>query len=312
MVRHFDALPGDARAMAGGKGASLARMAQAGLPVPPGFVVCAEALARVLDADGRQDRIRGLVRGLDVEDAATLEQRAAAMRTVIQTAPLPPDLEQDIRDACRQLGEAAPVAVRSSAIAEDGDAASFAGQQETYLNVQGTDAVLEAIRSCWASFFTPRALFYRARHGALDDLEMAVVVQEMVSADKSGVMFTIDPVSGRRDRVVIEAVLGLGEGLVSGEITPDHYAIDRERGTMAECFVTTQLVAVVTHPDGGTRRAAVPVDRGSLQVLDFSEIDALRQLGVRLEQHFGSPQDVEWAIAGPRLVLLQSRPVTAL
>src|SRR5690606_14685796 len=124
-----------------------------------------------------------------------------------------------IRDACRQLGDATAVAVRSSAIAEDGDAASFAGQQETYLNVKGTDAVLEAIGACWASFFTPRALFYRARHGALDDLEMAVVVQEMVSADKSGVMFTIDPVSGRRDRVVIEAVLGLGEGLVSGEIT---------------------------------------------------------------------------------------------
>ena len=174
---------------------------------------------------------------------------------------------------------------------EDGLTASFAGQQESYLNVRGGDAVLDRVRECWASFFSPRALFYRAQKAVLADTRMAVVVQEMVQADKSGVMFTVDPIRNRRDCMVIEGAPGLGEAIVSGEITPDHYVVSREEGVIVEVFI----------PDD---------ERG--RVLSEHELDGLRRLGLRLEAFFGSPQDVEWCIRGGELLLLQSRPITTL
>ncbi len=179
------------------------------------------------------------------------------------------------------------MAVRSSACAEDSDAASYAGQQETFLNVSGGADVCRRIVECWASFFSERALFYRARKGSLDDLRMAVVVQRMVEPKKSGVLFTADPVQRRRDRMIVEAIYGLGEQVVSGQVTPDHYVVDRAGATKREHL-----------PNGG--------------VLDGAELAALARLGLSLEETFGAPQDVEWAIADGELYLLQSRPVTTL
>src|SRR5919201_3820093 len=193
--------------IAGGKGASLARMAAEGLPVPPGFVVAADALGRCVDGE----RLRTLAREGDHAAAQALFRGAS-----------PPD---DVAPAYERLGGL--VAVRSSACAEDSDAASFAGQQETFLNVFGAAEVARHVVECWASFFSERALFYRARKGSLDDVRMAVVVQQMVEPEKAGVLFTCDAVQRRRDQMIVEAVFGLGEQVVSGHVTPDHYVIDR-------------------------------------------------------------------------------------
>jgi pyruvate, water dikinase len=253
--------------LAGGKGASLGVMTVAGLPVPPGFVLPANVLEESVDAA----RLRSLAVEGDHGGAQALVREAQPPREAIGAA-------------YARLGGL--VAVRSSACAEDSEAASFAGQQETFLNVFGAAEVARHVVECWASFFSERALFYRARKGSLEDLRMAVVVQRMVEPKKSGVLFTADPIQRRRDQMIAEAVFGLGEQVVSGHVTPDHYVLDRAGTVKREHLVL-----------GG--------------VLDQDELRELAAMGQRLEQHFGSPQDIEWAI-DDRLYLLQSRPVTTL
>ena len=287
----FSDLPFDSAAIAGGKGASLSRMANAGLPVPPGFVVAADAFREFLESCGGSALIARLTKDLDVEDTQAIEQAAETIRGLIVSTPLPAPLGQAILAAHADLAHGEFVAVRSSAVSEDGHNASFAGQQESYLNVSGGDAILRRVQECWASFFSPRALFYRAQKAVLADTRMAVVVQEMVQADKSGVMFTVDPIRDRRDCMVIEGAPGLGEAIVSGEVTPDHYVVSRDDAAVVDMFI----------PDE---------ERG--RVLTDVELNALRELGLRLEAFFGSPQDVEWCIRGGSLLLLQSRPITTL
>ncbi len=255
--------------LAGGKGASLAAMAAEGLPVPPGFVIPAYVLEQSVDAE----RLGELVEVHDYREAQALVRQAEPPREAIL--------------ACYERLGGGKVAVRSSACAEDSEAASYAGQQETYLNVSGGDEVCARVVDCWASFFSERALFYRFRKGSLMDLGMAVVVQRMLEPLKSGVTFTVDPVSRRRDRMIIEAVFGLGEQVVSGEVTPDHYVLDRA---------------------GNIKREHI-VDK---RVLEPEEIRELAALGSRLAAHFGAPQDIEWAIAEGKIYLLQSRPITTL
>jgi pyruvate, water dikinase len=254
---------------AGGKGAGLAVMTAAGLSVPPGFAVPSWTLERSVDAE----RLRELVRVGDHAAAAALVRAAIPPRTAIE-------------EAYAQLG-GGPVAVRSSACAEDSETASYAGQQDTYLNVSGAEDVCRGVVDCWASFFSDRALFYRKQKGSLDDLRMAVVVQRMVDPEKSGVLFTVDPVQRRRDRMLIEAIFGLGEQVVSGHATPDHYIVDRGGEVIRERLV-----------NGG--------------VLTADDLTLLAERGRALEERFGCPQDIEWAIAGGELYLLQSRPVTTL
>jgi pyruvate,water dikinase len=290
-VIHFSHLPPDAVAIAGGKGASLSRMAAAGLPVPPGFVVSAAAFRAFLESCGGLELIAGLTGRLDVEDADAVEQAAHGIHRLILATPVPGSLAQAIRAAHAGLARGELVAVRSSAVSEDGTTASFAGQQETYLNVRGVEDVLRRVRDCWASFFSPRALFYRAQKADLADTRMAVVVQEMVQADKSGVMFTADPIRNRRECMVIEGAPGLGDAIVSGEVTPDHYVVSRRDGSLLESFIPHQ-------------------ERG--RVLAEAELQRLQRLGVRLEEFFGAPQDVEWCMRGAELLLLQSRPITTL
>jgi pyruvate,water dikinase len=277
-------------ARAGGKGASLARMTAYGLPVPPGFVVEASCLVAALGDDGAGLR-------------AALPDAARAQAIVAQADPPP-----EIADAYDALGDEPPVAVRSSACAEDSDVASYAGQQETYLYVRGAQPVLDRVRDCWASFFSERALFYRERKGSLDDLDMAVVVQRMVRADVAGVLFTCDPVHHRHDRMVVEAVLGLGEAAVSGEVTPDHYVLKRD-GTLKRAQVAVQPFAIMPASEGGTERRPLS-EEGGVQKLGEDQLQALARIGDDLEQRLGCPQDIEFAIEGGEIYVLQARPVT--
>jgi pyruvate,water dikinase len=292
--------------VAGGKGASLARMTALGMPVPPGFVVPADALEAALA--GTVAAIRdALARGEDAEDLAEV---ATAAQALVKGADSGGAFPAQVAEAYARLGEGdVPVAVRSSATAEDSEAASFAGQQETYLHVRGVEEIVERIRDCWCSFFAERALFYRRQKGSLTDLGMAVVVQRMVQPDVSGVMFTVDPTKGRRDRMVVEAVFGLGEGVVSGQLTPDHYVLARD-GRVKRTRLHTQPYAIVHDPAGGVREEQLTRERGEARTLDEAQLTRLAKVGVDLEKRFGRPQDIEWAMQGDELYVLQSRPVT--
>lgn len=312
-ILRFADLPADAAPVAGGKGASLGRMSSAGFPVPPGFVVCAQAFESFLDEHGTRGLFSELTGRLDVREDRALEDASHQLRSAILNNPLPACIEDSIRESYDALGTGIAVAVRSSAVAEDGETASFAGQQETFLNVRGAPAVTGHVRECWASFFSPRALFYRAQKGALADTRMAVVVQEMACAEKSGVLFTIDPVSKSRDHLVVEAVFGLGEGIVSGLLTPDHYVIDRATGAITNEFIAIQDTAIVHDSEnGGIRSIELSEEQGGARVLGAAELEALRTMGMRLEEFFGKPQDVEWCIRRGELLLLQSRPITTM
>ena len=289
-------------AKAGGKGASLARMAGLGLPVPPGFVIPADGLAASLPDGGRE-------LGALLAAGSSRETAERARELVLAVEPSD-ELRDAVGSAYRALGDDPPVAVRSSACAEDSETASFAGQQETYLQVKGLDEVVGRIRDCWASFFSERALFYRGRKGALDDLAMAVVVQRMVAADVAGVLFTCEPVHRRSDRMVVEAVFGLGEAAVSGQLTPDHFVIARD-GEVKKRRIAVQPFAVVSSPAGGTAERPLTAEEGGAATLDDGRLRLLARLGDDLERRLGVPQDIEWALADGELYVLQARPVTA-
>ena len=256
--------------LTGGKGASLASMTANGLPVPPGFVITSAAFTDAVDGEAL---------------LAHLKNRDLEAARAVVAATQPP--REQIREAYEQLPAGCSVAVRSSACAEDSSDASYAGQQETYLFVETFDDVMDKVVECWLSFFSERALFYREHKGDLDDIQMAVVVQQMVDATKAGVMFTVDPVNHRRDRVVIEAAFGIGENVVSGEVTPDYYTLDRK---------------------GALKKAKVVAE----QVMAESELADLVKLGLHLAELNGGPQDIEWAYDDTGLYMLQSRPVTTM
>ncbi|MGH2895933.1 MAG: PEP/pyruvate-binding domain-containing protein [Solirubrobacteraceae bacterium] len=298
LVLPFDESSCAEAARAGGKGSSLARMAALGLPVPPGFVVPANALADALPDGGAE--LGRLAQAQDAEAAQGL----------IRTVELDPALRGAVLAAYVALGPGeVPVAVRSSACAEDSEAASFAGQQETFLHVCGGDQVRARIRDCWASFFSERALFYRSQKGSLADLGMAVVIQRMVQADVAGVLFTCDPVHNRRDRMVVEAVIGLGEAAVSGAVTPDHYVIKRD-GRVRKAQVHAQPYAVVADEAGGVAQRPLSPDEGGARKAGDELLAQLARLGDELEQRTGVPQDIEWAVQDGELYVLQARPVT--
>jgi pyruvate, water dikinase len=267
--------------LTGGKGASLARMTAEGLPVPPGFVIPSYVLEDSLDTE----RMLELAATRSAEGLQELVARCQPPTDEI-TAAYENLVGARVTAAYKRVGDA-KVAVRSSAVAEDSEAASYAGQQETYLFVEGVEEVCRRVVDCWASFFSERALFYRAEKGSLEDLRMAVVVQRMVDPEKSGVIFTVDPVRRRRDRMAVEAVRGVGEQVVSGEVTPDHYSLDRK---------------------GKLKREKIVDER----VLTDEELLKLSELGRKLEEKHGVAQDIEWAIAGEEIFLLQSRPVTTM
>jgi pyruvate,water dikinase len=304
----------------GGKGASLGELTAAGLSVPPGFVVTAETYRSFLDETGIAEELFEVV-DVDPSDSAALARGAERARELVRETAIPESIRSSVLAAYDDLGDgAASVAVRSSATAEDLPEDSFAGQQETFLNVERS-RLLDAVRDCWASLFTQRAIYYRNERGFDHDVvNVAVVVQRMVDAERSGVMFTSHPTTGD-NRVIIEAAWGLGEAVVSGVVSPDRYVVDRETGAVLDVDVSTKKVMHVRDEETGeTIERQVPEKRRDERVLSEADLERLVDLGATVQAHYGEPQDVEWAIgAGDAdtdrrgdLFCLQSRPITTI
>ena len=303
----------------GGKCASLSRMIRAGVRVPPGFAVTTEAYARHLVANGLGPDLEKLVRAIDVEKVDDEAEKAIHVRELITGATMPADVETAIRRAYANLSGGAdlPVAVRSSATAEDLPDASFAGQQDTFLWVVGADAVVDRVRACWASLFNARAISYRAKnHIGATDVLMSVAVQKMVDAYAAGVAMTLDPISGDRSKIVIDSAFGLGEPVVSGEITPDNFVVEKVLLTVAKRRIAEKDFELVADRTAGCAVSRViEPQRRTLPSLNDAQVLAVAKLAKALERHFGCPQDVEWAIdrdlpSDDGVVALQSRPET--
>ncbi|WP_354514674.1 PEP/pyruvate-binding domain-containing protein [Paenarthrobacter sp. 4246] len=305
----------------GGKAANLGELASAGLPVPPGFCLTTAAYRDALSAIGL-DEVLAALKEADASQLDQLNGLAARARSLVLDTGIPHRIAEAVRSAYQQLGEDVPVAVRSSATAEDLAFASFAGQQDTFLNVVGADSVLEAVSRCWASLWTDRAVTYRTTNG-IDhaSVTLAVVVQEMVDSATAGVMFTANPVTGNRHETVIDASPGLGEAVVSGAVNPDQYVVDVRRGAMVKRTVGDRQVEIRAIPGGGTERVerstgssrGQPGDANPKPCLSDHQVFGLVNLGREVQLHFGAPQDTEWAIDHEgKLWLTQARPITTL
>ncbi len=306
LVVPFDDLAASSLAAVGGKARNLGILATAGFPVPPGFVVTTQAYEQSVG-----DRVEPLLDDLTTNaDSAAAAER---VRATIVAAPVPDEVRQEVLAAYRQLGPDVAVAVRSSATAEDLPFASFAGQQDTYLNIVGEDAVVDAVRRCWASLWTDRAVDYRTRN-EIDQrsVRLAVVIQQMVQAATAGVLFTADPVTGTRQHSVIDASPGLGEAVVSGAVNPDRFVVDSAAGNILQRRIGDKRVLIRARTGGGVERIEQQQGEG-LPALTDTQISELTDLGRRVQDHFGSPQDIEWALdESGRLWLTQSRPITTL
>jgi pyruvate,water dikinase len=309
------------KACLGGKTASLGEMVGAGLPVPPGFAVTTHAFRAARDESWVVDAVRDALAGLDPNDTDDVSRRSLAARALILAWRMPAEIETEIRDAyeelCVRVGrKRVAVAVRSSATSEDSPDASFAGEHDTYLWVRGADEVLVHIRRCWASLFTDRAVAYRVHMGYSHlDVEMCVAVQKMVKPRAAGVAFTLDPGNGDRSTVAIDSAWGFGEGVVSGDITPDNFLVDKVMGVISRRTISAKVHAYQLGDDDHVHRVALPSDRSTAPSLTDAEIRAVAALARRAEKHYGCPQDVEWALDeeladGENIVLLQARPET--
>src|SRR3990170_5425865 len=302
--------------LAGGKGANLGELTKTGIPVPPGFIVTSHSYFHFLKESGLEPKIAALLSSVDPNDSAKLQATAEEIKRLITSAEMPGEVAAEVRRAYRELGEG-PVAVRSSSTAEDLAEASFAGQQSTFLNVVGEENVVAALQACWASLFEARAIFYRANAG-FDHLKVgiAVPVQRMVQSRRSGVMFTLEPVSGDRTKIVIEAIYGLGEAIVSGALTPDLYVLDKASLNVLEKTVKRQEKQFTRNAEStafGEDNNAwtdVPKDDVKLQKLSDAEIVAMAEIGRHVEEHYGGPQDIEWAEENGEFYIVQARPVT--
>ena len=289
--------------LAGGKGANLGELVSIGVPVPPGFVVTTHAYRKFLKATGLEEKIMSILRELDVNDKAALDKASSQIRKMILEAPIPEDIVNSIKEAYRELSkrlriDSPLVAVRSSASAEDLPEASFAGQQETYLNVKGEDEVVEKVKSCWASLFTSRAIFYRVQHG-IDHQKaaMAVVIQKMVNSRSSGVMFTLHPVTGDTNVIVIESSWGLGEAVVGGKVTPDEIVVDKKTLKILDRKISKKEIMIVYDARKGENvEVKVPEDMAEKPSISDEEAIILAKYGLQIERHYGNPMDIEWAI----------------
>ncbi len=296
----------------GGKGASLARMVAAGLPIPPGFHITTEAYRRYVDENHLGERIQSAAAQAQVNDPATLDRASAQIQSLFAQGTIPGDIAEMIRRWYGELGADIPVAVRSSATAEDLPGMSFAGQLETYLNVRGCDDVIDAVRRCWASLWTGRAIGYRQRQGIRpEDVSMAVVVQQLVAAEVAGVAFTANPVTGALDELMINAAWGLGEAVVSGRVTPDTIVINKQTGAIASQEIASKEIMTVRSHEG-TREVPVPTGKRRRAALEPAQAAELARLGVKIEQLYGQAMDIEWAMCDGRIFIVQARPVTAL
>lgn len=316
-VAKFEDLNKDDVGIAGGKGANLGELTQAGIPVPPGFVITAETYNKFMNETGIFSNIMNMLDKLDVNDTKKLQKTAEEIKRIIINTDIPEDIAALIIEAynelCQRIDENdAYVAIRSSATAEDLPEASFAGQQDTFLNIKGTNEVIDYVRKCWASLFEARAIFYREEN----DFEhykvyIAVVVQEMVEAEKAGVMFTVNPSTGE-NVALIEGSWGLGEAVVSGAVTPDTYYVDNEDNEILEATISDKKVMFKKLANGNTEKMEVPKNLRKKRVLSETELIELNEMGKRIQKHYNAPQDTEWAFHDGNLYMLQSRPITTL
>ena len=305
----------------GGKGASLGEMTGAGLPVPPGFVLTTQAFRVSKDAAQLDVQLACLLKGLDTNNTAMVEERCKQIREAIATMPMDAQVEQDLRNAYDELCQVSateniPVAVRSSATSEDSPDASFAGEHDTYLWIRGGDAVVDAVRRCWASLFTDRATCYRAEMGyEHETVEMSVVIQKMVRPISAGVAFTLNPTDGDRSQICIDSAWGFGEGVVSGEVTPDNFLIDKVLFEIGKRKISPKNHEFRLSDHDTVEKVETDEERATSPSLTDAQIKAIATLAKAAEKHYGCPQDIEWAVdadlpEGENVVLLQSRPET--
>ncbi|WP_427171894.1 PEP/pyruvate-binding domain-containing protein [Arthrobacter sp. 92] len=314
-INQFDEVGSGDVAVVGGKGAGMGELFRAGLPVPPGFVLNTAAYEAFVEANHLSAAIQELATLAPMAPTRNYENASERIQALFAGGVMPEPIAAELRAAYRRMGNNdgdAAVGVRSSATAEDLASASFAGQQETYLNVSGVRALMEAVTNCWASLWTARAMAYRAREGiGPEAVRLAVIVQQMIDADAAGVMFTANPVNGRRDQIVIGAAWGLGESVVGGSVSTDDVVVDAGTGRVLSRRTADKEVMTV-YAGRGTEEVSVPADRRREPVLDDAAAAALAGLGTRIADHFGSPQDIEWVRSGGAFFIVQSRPVTAL
>ena len=299
---------------AGGKGANLGELVSAGLPVPSGFVLLRDGYRDAMRAAGVDAQLAALHREAlaAASEPDTLDDLSRRLQELVAGAGVADDVRAEILTAYHQLGADDVVAVRSSATGEDGRDASFAGMNRTLTNIRGDDELIQAVLECWMSLFGPRVIAYRAGRGFSADPAMAVVVQEMVASERSGVAFTADPSTGARDRVVIEAALGLGEVVVSGMVQPDTYVVDKDSLRVLDVRIGHQDFRIVQGPDGRDRQEDLEPELADVRVLDDAALRRVAELARDVERHYGCPQDLEWAISGTEIWLVQARPVTTL
>ena len=317
-VKVFEKLGKEDIPIAGGKGANLGELTNAGIPVPPGFVITSETYNKFITKTGIINQINDMLNGLDINDTLELQKVADDIKNLIITTDIPDDIQRVIIEAYNALClkvdlDEVVVAIRSSATAEDLPDASFAGQQETYLNISGIDGVLENVRKCWASLFEARAIFYREEN-EFDHSKVliAVVVQQMVDSEKAGVMFTVDPSTGAEE-MLIEGAWGLGEGVVSGIVTPDTCRYDKINDKVKSYLVNTKKTMFTKDSKtGSTIQIDVPDDLKDKKVLEDSDIEQLVTLGRRIQKHYGAPMDTEWGVENGKVYMLQARPITTL
>ena len=303
--------------IAGGKGANLGELTQAGIPVPPGFVVTAETYGKFMEDAGINGKVLDILSKTDINNTKELQAAAEEIKSIIIETPVPEDMSTLIIEAYNQLcqrvdDDDTDVAIRSSATAEDLPDASFAGQQDTFLHVSGSEDVIDYIRKCWASLFEARAIFYREENGFdHSKVYIAVVVQKMAVADKAGVMFTVNPSTGE-EIALIEGSWGLGEAVVSGDVTPDNYVVDKSNDEVVSVTISDKKLMYVKDEDGTSVRVEVPEDKRNERVLSDDELVELTEMGKRIQAHYGEPMDTEWAFEKGNLFLLQARPITTL
>jgi rifampicin phosphotransferase len=313
----LDEIGAESLSLVGGKGSNLGELVRAGLPVPRAFCITTAAYRELLGANQLLSELVAVLDGLDYEAPVEVERRAASIRQMIVDTPIPAAIEAEIATGYERLeadlGEGVLVSVRSSATAEDLPGMSFAGQQDTYLNVRGVDAVVEHAKRCWASLWTDRAIVYRHRQGFRhEDVYLAVVVQEMFPSEVSGVVFTANPVTSSPNDLFLNSSWGLGEAIVSGRVDPDQFIVDKRTLVVRERQIHDKRTMIVRSPEGsGSAEVDVPPELRSVPSLSDAQLTELGEIAIRIEDHYGYPQDIEWGLANDRFAILQSRQVTA-
>lgn len=310
-IKQFQEINKDTVSQTGGKGASLGEMIGAGISVPPGYVVLTDAFEKFLSETDLTQEVEAELGKVNHEEMLSVERASEHIRELILNAEMPKDIADEAMKSFKELG-AKYVAVRSSATAEDSSAASWAGELDTFLNTT-KETLLENIKRCWASLFTPRAIFYRFEKGfAKSHVSVAVVVQKMVNSVVSGVAFSVHPVTEDVNQIIIEAGWGLGEAIVSGSITPDAYVIDKRDWSLIDVNINDQEKGLYRVEAGGNEWKDMDADKKSAQKLSGEQIIELAKLVVKIENHYGFPVDIEWAMEGEEMMITQSRPITTL